>query len=294
MATNKERIKLLESGLGSLQDGMNRMELGINDRLHHLAETLNKLTETIMASKGASIQIAHDQSGLSRPNREEHEGGRQNFSSKMAKLEFPRYSDDNPTEWFNRVNQFFEFQGINNEQKVSLASFHLEGEANQWWQWLRRSYKEEGKEVTWEIFHDELWARFGPTDCEDFDEALSKVEQVGSLRDYQKEFERLGNRVQGWTQKALVGTFIGGLKPELAEDIRMFKPKLLKETISLARMRVEQLMRQRETTRPFNRTIVDFSSSTKFTLALIVRRNSHLVIGVRVHNYYSWRDEMGI
>ncbi|KAH9660406.1 retrotrans gag domain-containing protein [Citrus sinensis] len=253
MATNKERIELLEDGLGSLQDGMNRMELGINDRLHHLAETLNKLTETIMASRGASIQI-------------------------MAKLEFPRYSDDNPTEWFNRVNQFFEFQGINNEQKVSLASFHLEGEANQWWQWLRRSYKEEGKEVTWEIFHDELWPRFGPTDCEDFDEALLKVEQVGSLRDYQKEFERLGNQVQGWTQKALVETFMGGLKPELDEDIRI----------------VEQLMRQRETTRPFNRTVVDFSSSTKFTLALIVRRNSHLVIGVRVHNYYSWRDEMGI
>ncbi|KAH9663489.1 hypothetical protein KPL70_019711 [Citrus sinensis] len=144
MATNKERIELLEAGLGSLQDGKNRMELGINDRLHHLAETLNKLTETIMASKGALIQIAHDQSGLSRPNREEHEGGRQNFSSKMAKLEFPRYSDDNLTEWFNRVNQFFEFQGINNEQKVSLASFHLEGEANQW---LWRSYKEDGKEL---------------------------------------------------------------------------------------------------------------------------------------------------
>ena len=85
---------------------MNQMELGINDRLHHLEETLNKLTKTIMASKGEAIQIAHDQSGSSRPNREDHEGGRQNFSSKMAKLEFPRYSGDDSTEWFN---QFFEF-----------------------------------------------------------------------------------------------------------------------------------------------------------------------------------------
>ncbi|KAH9658745.1 hypothetical protein KPL70_023603 [Citrus sinensis] len=75
MATNKERTELLEAGLGSLQDGMNRMELGINDRLHHLEETLNKLTETIMASKGAAIQIAHDQSGSSRPNCKENEGG---------------------------------------------------------------------------------------------------------------------------------------------------------------------------------------------------------------------------
>lgn len=60
---------------------------------------------------------------------------------------------------------------------------------------------------------------------------------MGSLRDYQKEFERLGNRVHGWTHKALVGTFMGQLKLDIAEDIRMFKPKPLKEVASLACMR---------------------------------------------------------
>jgi hypothetical protein len=43
---------------------------------------------------------------------------------------------------------------------------------------LHRAYKEEGRTVTWEIFEEELWARFGPTECEDFDEALSRVRQV--------------------------------------------------------------------------------------------------------------------
>ncbi|KAJ0041053.1 hypothetical protein Pint_26951 [Pistacia integerrima] len=78
-------------------------------------------------------------------------------------------------------------------------------------------------------FRRRLWAQFRPNECEDFDEALSKVKQVGSLRGYQKEFEKLGNRVQEWTQKALVGTFMGGLKPEIADSIRMLKPKSLKE-----------------------------------------------------------------
>ena len=64
---------------------------------------------------------------------------------------------------------------------MSLASFHLEGEANQWWQRLRRAYHEERKVVTWGIFIEELWSLFGPTDCEDFDETLSKIEQKGSL-----------------------------------------------------------------------------------------------------------------
>ncbi|KAL5808308.1 hypothetical protein ACOSQ3_028999 [Xanthoceras sorbifolium] len=104
-------------------------------------------------------------------------------------------------------------------QKVYLASYHLEGEANQWWRWLQQ-----------------LWARFGPTDCEDFDEAL------------------LGNRVHGWTQKALVGTFMGGLKVDIADCIRMFKPKSLKEAISLAYMNDEQLTRHRKFIRPFNQS----------------------------------------
>ena len=128
-----------------------------------------------------------------------------------------------------------------------MASFHLKGEANQWWQWLCQAYHEEGKVSTWGIFVEELWSRFGPTDCEDFDEVLSKIEQKGSQQDNQKEFERLGNKVSGWTQKALVGTFMGGLEPEIAEGIRMFKPKTLKEAISLARMKDDHLIRQKKT-----------------------------------------------
>lgn len=95
------------------------------------------------------------------------------------------------------MTQFFEYHDTTNDQKVSLASFHLEGEANQLWLWLRRAYQEEGHLVTWETFAEELWARFGPTEWEDFDEALSRVKQTGSLRDYHNEFKRLGNKVHG-------------------------------------------------------------------------------------------------
>jgi hypothetical protein len=56
---------------------------------------------------------------------EKIDGGRQMFSSKLAKLEFPIYSGNDPTEWFNRVDQFFEYQGTTEAQKVSLISFHL-------------------------------------------------------------------------------------------------------------------------------------------------------------------------
>ncbi|KAA8539773.1 hypothetical protein F0562_026465 [Nyssa sinensis] len=137
MATNKERIEQLEAGLGGLQDGMSRMELGLTDKLHHMEETIHKLSEAFLSNREGSNTSTNDRQGrfknTSDPYREQTDGSRQVFSSKLAKLEFLRYSGDDPTEWFNRVEQFFEYQGTTAVERVSLASFHLEGEANQWW-----------------------------------------------------------------------------------------------------------------------------------------------------------------
>ena len=69
------------------------------------------------------------------------------------------------------------------------------------------------------------------------------------MREYQWEFEQLGNRVKGWKQKALVGTFMGGLRTEISDGIRMFQPQTLKNVIRFVRMRDDQLVRQRRFTR---------------------------------------------
>jgi hypothetical protein len=86
-----------------------------------------------------------------------------------------------------------------------------------------------------------LLARFGPTDYEDFDEALSHIEQKGTVRKYQREFECLANCVVDWLEKALVGTFLGGLQPDIANPVKMFKPRTLRETIQFTRMQEDQM-----------------------------------------------------
>ncbi|KAJ0053780.1 hypothetical protein Pint_00561 [Pistacia integerrima] len=82
---------------------------------------------------------------------------------------------DDSTEWLNCVDQLFEFQEVADDQKVHLASFHLEGEANQWWQWFRKAVDEEQRIISQEDLEDEVRAWLGPPDFEDFDEALSQV-----------------------------------------------------------------------------------------------------------------------
>ncbi|KAL6331260.1 hypothetical protein AAG906_009688 [Vitis piasezkii] len=82
--------------------------------------------------------------GSHRTNRDTGENIRP-FSSKIAKLEFPRFSGDDPTEWLNRVDHLF----------------HL-GEANQWWQWFRKAFAEGQGSISWEAFEDEVRARLDP------------------------------------------------------------------------------------------------------------------------------------
>jgi hypothetical protein len=157
------------------------------------------------------------------------------------KMEFPKFRGDDPIIWLDRSAQFFEYQATAEEQKVTLAAFYLDGEANQWWKWVKRIYQAEDRPITRAILEKELLARFGPTEFEDYDKALSCVKQKGSLREYQKEFEKLANRVVGWPHKALIGTFLGGLKADISADVRKFKPRTLCETIELARMREDEL-----------------------------------------------------
>ena len=54
---------------------------------------------------------------------------------------------------------------------------------------------------------------------------------------------------------------MGGLEPGIAEGIRMFKPKTLKEGISLARMKDDYLIRQKKTVPMSNTTSSIIKSS---------------------------------
>lgn len=54
MGTNKERIEQLECGLGAVQEGLHRIEFGMNDKLHHLEETLNRLSNVLLSNSESS------------------------------------------------------------------------------------------------------------------------------------------------------------------------------------------------------------------------------------------------
>lgn len=87
--------------------------------------------------------------------------------------------------------------------------------------------------VSWQILKDGLHARFGLTRFEDFFAVLTKLKQIGTIKDYQSHFERLLTRVGKLTPAQQVGCFISGLGDNLRADVKALKPTALSADMGL-------------------------------------------------------------
>lgn len=56
---------------------------------------------------------------------------------------------------------------------------------------------------------------------EDFNRAILKVTHVGSLPDYQRMFEKLGNWLDEWTQKELSETCMVGVISPIVDGFQL-------------------------------------------------------------------------
>lgn len=274
MTNHKDRIEELEKGLGFLTDEFHNMRTGIGDKLHNMEETnadkfrrLEESTKAVEATMKRMMEMitqGREQTFIAPPTQPRQEVpppvARRDEALhvfpapanqyRQIKLDCPQFDGGDPAEWLSKIKQYFTFHEIPMEHRVSFASYHLTAEANGWWQAISKALRLDPNTAPWATFEHELWARFGPSEGENFHEALSKIRQTGSLRDYQKEFERLMNKVDNWSEEALVGTFLGGLKDTIADNVRMFSPTTLRAVINLARLRDDQLQRQRKSFTP--------------------------------------------
>ena len=156
-------------------------------------------------------------------------GSRGTLISRVTKLDFPRFNDRNdPTSWICRKEQFFEFQNIPNEKWIFLAAYHLKGEAQLWYQLL----KSKG-EITWANLKEGLYARYGSTEFDNFGD-LTKLKQIGTVREYQSHFERLLSHVGRLPPSQQVCCFISGLKDHLKVDVQAIQPISLSTAVGLA------------------------------------------------------------
>ncbi|TXG66291.1 hypothetical protein EZV62_007566 [Acer yangbiense] len=155
------------------------------------------------------------------------------FLPKTLKIDFPHYDSRNdPTTWIGKAEKYFSLHDIAHSDKVTLASFYLEGDALLWFQTLEH----EIIYVTWEDFRPGILSRFGPTQFEDPFSQLIRLKQTSAVIEYQTRFERVLAKVGNLAQDKKVSCFVTGLRDSIRIDVQAHCPSTLTMVIGLAKL----------------------------------------------------------
>ena len=57
------------------------------------------------------------------------------------KLDVPRFDGSNPSGWVFKITQFFEYHATRESERLTIASFYMEGPSLAWFQWMMRNHQ---------------------------------------------------------------------------------------------------------------------------------------------------------
>ncbi|XP_027150132.1 uncharacterized protein LOC113750340 [Coffea eugenioides] len=161
-----------------------------------------------------------------------HEGRIQ--APNPPKLDLQLFSGENPREWLRKCNKYFINYQIPNEQKIAIVEMYLEGKTDRWFQGVRI----EKPRLSWEEFGEILCKRFNENGYKDIIEEFNKLQQEGSVEEYQERFEELKPlmlaRNSNLDESYFTSSFISGLKEEIKPMVKMLRPTTLSEAFEIS------------------------------------------------------------
>ncbi|KAH0695602.1 hypothetical protein KY284_015656 [Solanum tuberosum] len=92
-----------------------------------------------------------------------------------------QFGGKNPEAWIVQAEHYFDFHKIEEDQKLNVASFYLDGEALKWNQGLFRN----NQLIDWPHFADKVKIRFKQKGFESTGGRFANLEQVTYVTEYQ-------------------------------------------------------------------------------------------------------------
>ncbi|PRQ30153.1 putative nucleotidyltransferase, Ribonuclease H [Rosa chinensis] len=208
---------------------------------------------------------------------------------RQMRLDFQTFGGGDPLHWLNKAEQYFDLYQIPEARRVAIAAMHLVDEAADVWHLFRHHYP-----GTWVGFTELLMREFGSHNRTDYQAALTKLSQSGTVSEFKSQFNKYARRAPGFSDDILLACFLGGLKEDISVDVRAMRPTSLYQAYELAMIFEERHMRQRggvsqrvqvsSSTPTYNQRSTNFSSSSgrnsslpsnRFTSAQGTRSNMH-------------------
>ncbi|GKF00610.1 hypothetical protein Tco_0027533 [Tanacetum coccineum] len=129
---------------------------------------------------------------------------------RYGRLDFPVYDGKNdPLVWLSHCEHYFRHQHIPEAEKVEIACYHLDEDAQVW---------------------------FGPIVQGNKLEELCKLRQTSTVEEYQRKFKQLVTRAGILTAEQEVEIFVSKLQEDIGLEVELHRPTGLTRAMSLARL----------------------------------------------------------
>ena len=210
----------------------------------------------------------NDEARAGRNNRR-IEARRGEYHDYKMKIDLPMYDGKRNIEafldWIKSTENFFNYMDTPERKKVHLVALKLRAGASAWWDQLEINRQRCGKQPvrSWEKMKKLLKARFLPPNYEQtlYNQYQNCRQGVRTVAEYIEEFHRLSARTNlSENEQHQVARFVGGLRFDIKEKVRLQPFRFLSEAISFAET-VEEMIAIRS--KNLNRRSAWETNSTK-------------------------------
>nr|XP_027093474.1 uncharacterized protein LOC113713862 [Coffea arabica] len=255
----EQRSSRLEALVGTLNQRFDSIELKFNSLLNVMmkekgcAEQDSRTSEPLLPTPPPHMKLGNQNGTPCAPP----ENRSKQFHPILPKLEMPMFVAGNPREWLRKCQKYFLNYQIPDNQKVEMVEMFLEGKADNWFQGV----KLERPHLSWTEFSDLMCERFSGKGSRDVVEEFNKLQQKGTIEEYEEKFEELKTlmllRNPKLDELYFVSSFVSGLKEEIRPMVKMFKPQSLAKAFEVAELQECSLEVQARHSRSASKTVLD-------------------------------------
>lgn len=96
------------------------------------------------------------------------------------------------------------------------------------------SYRANNPRATWHQFLEDVRRRFDPHYFVNYIELIAKLTQSGSMADYNRDFEKMMNKISGVAESTLLPIYLSGLRSPLKNNVRFQHPTSVASAMAIA------------------------------------------------------------
>lgn len=211
--------------LREVEERMGELQAVIEQRHADVKGELTQIQDSIAHLSRQMVEL------MRHHNAPPQRGGYQ-APTRFTRMDLPKLTKDDVVGWLSKCESYFDLDKTPEENKVTMASLALDEVGYQWYDGLKKSSR---GPISWQDFADGIRVRFSTTLRRPLEE-LVQLKQTGSLGEYQEQFERISCRIN-LSEEQKLDCYLGGLKDEIAWDVRLFNPRTVLEATRLAKIK---------------------------------------------------------